>query len=152
MKATNHSNNLTWWGRIEAIKKSLCLKYSPFSKLEVIDFQIKKCIKSKFQLYWLKLINHKNIGIDGKDHNKLRFYSKLKGCFQKEPYIDLVPNRAQRADLSRLRISSSRLAIETMRYQRPYMCLPTRGTAVTAGPWGTMRMTCRASLIMSTTF
>ena len=51
----------------------------------------------------------------------MRFYSKIKGCFQKEPYIDLVPNRSQRADISRLRISSSRLAIETMRYQRPYV-------------------------------
>ena len=121
MKATNSNNNSTWWGRIETIKKSLCLKYSYFSKLEAIDLQIKKGVKSKFQLYWLKLINYKNIGVDGKNHNKLRFYAKLKGCFQKEPYIDLVPNRAQRADLTRLRISSSRLAVETMRYQRPYV-------------------------------
>ena len=43
----------------------------------------------------------------------------LKGVLKKEPYLDLVPNRAQRAELSCLRISSSRLAVETMRYQSP---------------------------------
>ena len=49
----------------------------------------------------------------------MRYYSTIKGCFKKELYIDLVPNRAQRADLTRVRISSSRLAVETMRYQTP---------------------------------
>ena len=43
----------------------------------------------------------------------------LKGSFKKEPYIDFVPNRAQRSDLTRLRISASILAIETGRYCNP---------------------------------
>ena len=97
------------------------MKYSYYSKLETIDLQIKKSLKSKFEAYWLKQINDENIGTDGQNHNKLRVYAKFKGCFKKEPYIDLVPNRAQRADLTRLRISSSRLAIETLRYQRPHV-------------------------------
>ena len=121
MKTNTDNTNITWRGRIDAIKKSLCIKYSSFSKIEVIDTQIKKSLKSKVQSHWLKLLNKEKIGDDGKDHNKLRFYSEIKGCFQKEPYIDLVPNRSQRADISRLRISSSRLAIETMRYQRTYV-------------------------------
>ena len=53
-----------------------------------------------------------------KNHNKLRFYSQIKGCFKKEPYIDLVPNRSQRADLTRIRISASHLGIETLRYSK----------------------------------
>ena len=64
-------------------------------------------------------INKVKLGEDNKNHNKLRFYSTVKGCFKKEPYLDLVPNRAQRADLTRFRISSSRLAIEVQRYKRP---------------------------------
>ena len=32
-----------------------------------------------------------------------------------------MPNRSQRCDLTRMRISSSRLAVEVMRYQRPYV-------------------------------
>ena len=79
----------------------------------------KKQIKSKFETFWLNKINEIKLGKDNKNHNKLRFYSTLKGCFKKEPYLDLVPNRAQRADLSRIRISSSRLAIEVLRYQTP---------------------------------
>ena len=70
-------------------------------------------------MFWLAEINKIKLGNDNKNHNKLRFYSSIKGCFKKEPYIDLVPNRAQRADLSRIRISSSRLAIEVLRYQTP---------------------------------
>ena len=109
----------TWWGRVEMIKENLAVKYSNFDKIDKIGFSIKKQIKSKFESFWLSEINAAKIGNDDRNHNKLRYYATLKGCFKKEPYIDLVPNRAQRADLSRLRISSSRLAVETMRYQTP---------------------------------
>ena len=146
MKTNTDNTNITWWGRIEAIKKSLCIKYSSFSKIEVINTQIKKSLKNKFQSYWMKLLNEEKIGDDGKDHNKLR----MKGCFQMELYIDFVPNRAQRADISRLRISSSCLAIETMRYQRPYVPADQRYCRY-ADHWNNMRLSCRASLIMSTT-
>ena len=78
--------------------------------------------------------NKVKLGEDNKNNNKLRFYSTVKGCFKKEPYLDLVPNRAQRADLTRFLISSSRLAIEVQRYKRPKVpeierycmyCMPT---------------------------
>ena len=49
----------------------------------------------------------------------MRFYSSIKGSFKKEQYIDFVPNRAQRSDLTRIRISASRLATETGRYCNP---------------------------------
>ena len=67
---------------------------------------------------FLTEINKIKLGNDHKNHNKLRFYSSIKGCFKKEPYIDLIPNRAQRADLTRLRMSSSRLAVEVLRYKK----------------------------------
>ena len=80
---------------------------------------IKRQIRGKYETFWLSKINEIKIGSDNQNHNKLRFYSALKGCFKKESYIDLVPNRSQRADLTRLRISSSRLAVEVQRYKRP---------------------------------
>ena len=70
-------------------------------------------------MIWIEKVNKIELGHDGLNHNKLRFYCKLKGSFTKEPYLDLVPNRTQHADLTRLRISSSRLAIELQRYHRP---------------------------------
>ena len=134
---TNPSPGLnTWWGRVEKIKDNLGIKYSTFSKIDTIGNNIKKQIKSKFEIFWLNEIKKVKIGADNKNHNKLRYYSTIKGCFKKEQYLDLVPNRAQRADLSRIRISSSRLAVETMRYQRPKVaeenrycryCMPSGG-------------------------
>ena len=109
----------TWWGRTEQIQKILGLNNIEFGNPENIGARIKRMVKSKFEIFWLSEINKINLTSDGQNHNKLRFYAQLKGCFKKEPYIDLVPNRSQRSDLARLRTSSSRLAIEVMRYQRP---------------------------------
>ena len=121
MKTVNDDQLKTWWGRTEKLKELLELNYSNYSNIDCIDKKIKYYVKSKFESYWIKSINDIKLGPDGHNRNKLRFYSKIKGCFKKEPYIDLVPNRSQRADLTRLRISSSRLAIEVQRYQRPYV-------------------------------
>ena len=55
-------------------------------------------------------------GQDNLPHNKLRFYAKLKSSFNREPYIDNVTNRNQRAWLSRLRTSAHSLAIKQGRY------------------------------------
>ena len=109
----------TQFGRVNKIKTFLNLKYSTFSKTDVIGQLIKKQIKSKFEHYWIKEINKVKLGPDNKNHNKLRYYATVKGCFKKEPYIDLVPNRSQRSEISRIRISSSHLGVETMRYQTP---------------------------------
>ena len=118
MKSVKNPNISTWFSRVEKIKTSLGLKYANFLKIDVIGQIIKKQIKSKFEQFWLNEIKKLKLGDDNKNHNKLRFYSQIKGCFKKEPYIDLVPNRSQRADLTRIRISASRLGIETLRYTK----------------------------------
>ena len=109
----------SWWNRVEKIKDLVGAKYSNYEKIEIIGMKIKKCIKSKFEIFWLDKIKIGNLDKNGTYHNKLKNYSTLKGSFTKEPYLDLVPNRAQRSDLTRLRISASRLALETGRYSRP---------------------------------
>ena len=58
------------------------------------------------------------MGKDMINHNKLRLYSTFKGSFKKEPYIDLVQSRNQRAWLSRLRCSAHHLEIETGRWAK----------------------------------
>ena len=119
MKSSSNPSIKTWFGRVEKIKTNLNIKYSQFSKIELIGEQIKKQIRSKFERFWLDEIKKVKLGTDNLNHNKLRYYSTIKGCFKKEQYIDLVPNRAQRSDLTRIRISSSRLAVEILRYQTP---------------------------------
>ena len=46
-------------------------------------------------------------------------YNQLKGCFKQEPYIDLVRNRNQRSFLTRFRVSSHHLRVETGRWTFP---------------------------------
>ena len=119
MQSSPDLNLNSWWGMVSHIKEKLGIKYSKFSKLDVIGHNLKKQIKGKFETFWLDEIRKEKLGVDNVNHNKLRYYSSIKGCFKKEPYLDLVPNRSQRADLTRLRISSSRLATEVLRYKRP---------------------------------
>ena len=75
----------TWWGRLEQLKHTLGIKYSPHAKIEIIGQNIKKQVKSKFDAFYLTEINKIKLGEDNKNHNKLRFYSSIKGCFKKEP-------------------------------------------------------------------
>ena len=121
MQSTPDLNCTSWWAKIGKIETLLDIKYSKYSNIDKIGDLIKQKVKSKFELFWLNQINKISLKNDGIDHNKLRFYKTFKGCFKKEAYIDLVPNRNQRSDLIRLRISASRLAIETKRYSRPYV-------------------------------
>ena len=78
-----------------------------------------KFLKSKFESFWIKEINTVKLGADGLDHNKLRLYKNIKGSFKIEPYLELVNNRNQRCNLTRMRISAHHLHIETGHYNRP---------------------------------
>ena len=64
-------------------------------------------------------LNRTNSFNDQVDHNKLRTYRTFKGSFTREPYIDQVRNRNQRASLARLRTGSHNLGVERGRWARP---------------------------------
>ena len=83
--------------------------------------QLKSKLHSLFDRFWIEQVNQVNIGNDGLDHNKLRFYKTLNSSFKIEPYIELVQNRNQRCNLTRIRTSAHRLEVEVMRYQVPYV-------------------------------
>ena len=80
---------------------------------------IKKQVKSVFQATWLDFIQQIKPNSEGRDQNKLRLYKTFKGSFSEEPYISLVPNRNQRAALTRLRVSAHHLQIAVGRYTSP---------------------------------
>ena len=110
----------SWLSRVESIKKLLNLTTSPiYVSKDSVAKQTKTKLNGIFDRFWLDQINlFKNTG-DNTDHNKLRFYKTLKGCFKAEPYLDLVQNRNQRSSLTRLRISAHSLEVERLRYQTP---------------------------------
>ena len=108
-----------WLTRVRQIEGLLDiprhLKYSKTSGKHLTSL-----LKSKFDRYWIDKINEiKTTGSDTTDHNKLRTYKTLKVSFTREPYIMLVRNRNQRSNLTRLRVSSHNLAIESGRKTRP---------------------------------
>ena len=49
MKLNQNSNTNSWWNRVEKIKEKLEIKYSNFSKIDVVGQMIKKQVKSKFE-------------------------------------------------------------------------------------------------------
>ena len=60
--------------------------------------------------------NDNNVGTG----NKLRTLALFKGSCIYEPYLNIIQNKNERKELTRLRISAHKLAIESGRYTRPY--------------------------------
>ena len=107
-----------WMTRVERIKSLFDIRRlscNPDRAGVIID----RNIKSKFDRFFLDQINQTKIGIDGQDHNKMRFYKQFKGSFKIEPYIVEILNKNQRQWLSRYRTSAHNLQIELGRYTRP---------------------------------
>ena len=117
----------SWRIRAEKIKQILNIKSIPgyVSKGSVAS-QTKLKLNSIFDRFWIEEINQVKIGPDGLDHNKLRFYKTLKTSFKVEPYIELVQNRNQRCNLTRIRISAHQLEVELLRYSVPKVPYPDR--------------------------
>ena len=49
----------------------------------------------------------------------MRFYKTLKCSFKPEPYLELVQNRNQRCNITRIRTSAHQLEVEVQRYHVP---------------------------------
>ena len=109
-----------WLTNVRKIKDLLNISDIPgnFSSSSV-GSKLTRELKSNFDSFYLSQINKVNLGVDGLDHNKLRFYKTFKGSFTVEPYTELISNRNQRAWVSRLRTSSHHLKIETGRWNKP---------------------------------
>ena len=114
----NNTEIDSWLSRVEKIESVLNMKRLCGTPNRVGSV-IGKNLKSRFDRFFLDEINMIKLGNDGQDHNKLRFYNKLKGSFKIEPYILKIKNRNQRQWLTRYRTSAHTLRIESGRYTRP---------------------------------
>ena len=115
--ALNQNSNIGWGLLLFFLDQSLPLYQKsvkcnfPLNSLNLIilrqtavsDERVRRSIlhtfQSKFDLFFKDEIGHENIGNDGLDHNKLRFYRTFKSCFKPEFYIENVHNRNQIAHL-----------------------------------------------------
>ena len=80
----------------------------------------KSHIQSKFISQWKNVMSHSNNDNNVSTGNKLRTLALFKGSFIYEPYLNIIQNKNERKELTRLRISAHKLAIESGRYTRPY--------------------------------
>jgi hypothetical protein len=106
-----------WLDRVGSIRRVRGMPEPGRATPGSIGSQAKVTLQSKFDLFYLEEINRVKPGADGANHNKLRFYASLKGCFKPEPYTELV-SRNQRSEISRIRLSAHRLRVETARYHK----------------------------------
>ena len=86
----------TWYSRVQKIKTMLGITHLR-GCVDSVGLQLNKKLHSLFDRYWIDQICSEKIGNDGIDHNKLRFYRKLKSSFTQEPYITNILNKSQRA-------------------------------------------------------
>ena len=83
----------SWRSRIDKIKKILNLNLNPSYVSPVsVAKQTKSKLSSLFDRFWLDEINATNIGSDGEDHNKHRFYKSIKSSFKIEAYLEFISN------------------------------------------------------------
>ena len=121
MKTMTSRSSDCWLSRVDKIQKLLNIPDRP-NFVRVQGQNSKKYVQSKFDKFWSDNLNswgYNRGNPDQTDHNKLRTYRLFKSSFTKEPYIDLVRNRNQRAFLTRLRVGSHLLNIERGRWTRP---------------------------------
>ena len=107
-----------WLSRINKMEANLKIPSNIFFN-KISGKKILLCLRGKFDRYYLHKIKEIKMGEDMINHNKLRTYQSFKSSFTQEPYLTLVRNRNQRCHLTRLRVSSHFLGIETGRFKTP---------------------------------
>ena len=108
-----------WLARVRKLEKLFSIpSLRNYVKKEAVGKVAQKRVKSVFDRFWLDEVNREKL-VNGINTNKLRFYTNLKSCFSREPYIDLVQSRNQRSFLTRIRCSAHNLEIEKLRYKKP---------------------------------
>ena len=73
----------------------------------------KSHIQSKFISQWKNVMSYSNNDNNVGTGNKLRTLALFKRSFIYEPYLNIVQNKNEQKELTRLRISAHKLAIES---------------------------------------
>ena len=91
-----------WIGRVDKIFKLLDLPiFESHVSPNIVGNKCKYQLENKYQTFYLSEINQtKLLNNDGQNHNKLRFYSSIKGCFKPEWYVTNIHNRNHRSEIS----------------------------------------------------
>lgn len=108
-----------WLGTVKLILTKLGL-LGHFQNVKLVKTSIfKEIVKSRLKLYFVELWHAK---ISGGQHEynkstKLRFYKLFKKTFEKEPYLDIIPEFQMRKIISKFRCIDHVLEIEKGRHK-----------------------------------
>ena len=100
METMQSSGQDCWLSRVDKIRQ--ILNIPPFQQHETPSAIGKKCcyqLQGKFESFYLSEINKAKTGSDGLNHNKLMFYTSIKGSFKPGWYIENILNRNQRSEI-----------------------------------------------------
>ena len=111
-------NKKCWISKVKTLLNYLDTSINDHSNFDNLKLNVHP--KSKFISNWKESTSPPD-----QDHNikgsKLRTYGSFKDNFMYEPYLDIVCNRYERSNLTKLRISAHKLAVETGRYATPFI-------------------------------
>ena len=104
----NTKSKSQWTQRIGKLAKIFQFSI-PKTKRDVVMIMNK--LRGLYEESW-------SLNLNRPSNNKLRTYNKFKSRLQYEYYLDQIPNADHRKTLTRLRVSSHNLRIETGRWQK----------------------------------
>ena len=109
-----------WLSKVQTLKDKLNMNEPSLGlSRKGVSRSFKSGLRGKFERFWLDEINMFKPDQNGRDSNKLRFYSKCKGTFAIEPYCTLARSRSHRHWITRVRTSAHHLQIEVGRWTTP---------------------------------
>ncbi len=117
-EAANLKTSRTWHTNITTLRSHLDMTTPPnLNKKEIKKYSqtVKHQMKILYVNFWHRELNKETSKIRNKGGNKLRSYKILKQHFQMEPYLESVDNTQHRRAITRLRLSSHLLSIESMK-------------------------------------
>ena len=97
----------SWFTGVDTILKELNVN-------EMNCSQAKLSLIKRYKTLWRNKLETEAVTKKG----KLRTYFSFKSVFQNEAYLNVVRNRSHQRSLTKLRISSHKLEIESGRYSR----------------------------------
>ena len=89
------------------------------NKYQIKKYNIVRKIKLEYETQWYQSLNATQSKSKNKGGNKLRTYNQMKQHFTLEPYLEHIDNIIHRKSVTRIRLSSHPLNIESMRMNTP---------------------------------
>ena len=111
--------NSEWLGTVKLLLSTLGL-HCHFQNTKLVNTgRFTEIVKNRLKYHFVELwhVHVSGAQLGQNESSKLRFYKLLKNAFEKEPYLDLIPNFHMRKIITKFRCSDHVLEIEKGRHK-----------------------------------